>query len=105
MNRFKFKTFKKLPIILEESIEYLKLMKTNPKMSPQSGEFYTKIGRFPIFNKNIRIFIFLIGSYLNPIFFLGQNPIFKFPFGNFPTFWILFRYVSEDLYCMSDLIL
>ena len=38
---------------------------------PGSGEFYTKTGTFPIFCKDIRMFIFLLGSYLNPIFILG----------------------------------
>ena len=40
---------------------------------PQSGEFYTKIGRFPIFYKNIRIFIFFARKLPKSNFFSRLN--------------------------------
>ena len=53
MNWFKFKTLGKLPIILGESIEYLKLMKTNPKMLPCDWLDLVALGSQPSMPKNL----------------------------------------------------
>ena len=82
----------------------------------QSGEFYTKIGRFLIFYENIRIFIFFFGSYLSPIFFSRLNSdiyishsvffrLSEFRFGMFPKICIVCRICFFFKYCNFFLVL
>ena len=48
-----------------------------------SGEFYTKIGTFPTFYKEVQKFFFLLGSYRKPVFFSRLNSEIYFSHADF----------------------
>ena len=47
--------------------------KMKGSLHTQSGEFYTRIGTFPTFHKEVPIFSFSRGSYQKPTFFSQLN--------------------------------